>query len=339
VTSGADGERRGAATRRCGRDNGRWVWPAGTARADGWAVAIGDPDGQHHVLDLDDQDLDPELDQGRTLEGWTHTGLLVGTLAPGGSAVLALGAREALVLPLSGGAVQVRAERDGAVDEVTLAGRASVWDGPSDAAYVPTGSALTLTGAAEDEVRVAVCLARDATGSPPPPFRHLPAADVPVERRGAGAASRLVRNVGVPGVLDANRLIVCEVVTPAGNWSSWPPHKHDTERPGVETALEEIYYFQTRSLDPRGIDPVGFQRVYAAGERPIDVLAEVRTDDVVLVPHGWHGPAVAAPDADLYYLNVMAGPGPERAWLICDDPAHAWVRETWPTLPVDPRLT
>ena len=83
--------------------------------------------------------------------------------------------------------------------------------------------------------------------------------------------------------------------------------------------------------------PSGYQRVYGTAERPIDVLAEVRTGDVVLVPHGWHGPAVAAPDADLYYLNVMAGPGAERAWLICDDPAHAWVRDTWPDLPVDPR--
>jgi 5-deoxy-glucuronate isomerase len=106
----------------------------------------------------------------------------------------------------------------------------------------------------------------------------------------------------------------------------------------VESELEEIYYFQTRSTDDRGTDAIGYQRVYGTGERPIDVLAEVRTDDVVLVPHGWHGPAVAAPDADLYYLNVMAGPGPERAWLICDDPAHARVRESWPDLPVDPRL-
>ena len=100
-----------------------------------------------------------------------------------------------------------------------------------------------------------------------------------------------------------------------------------------------VVYKYSEETDPRGTDPVGYQRVYAAGERPIDVVAEVRTDDVVLVPHGWHGPAVAAPDADLYYLNVMAGPGAERVWLICDDPAHSWVRETWPTQGIDPRLT
>ncbi len=141
-------------------------------------------------------------------------------------------------------------------------------------------------------------------------------------------------------MLDADSIIACEVVTPAGNWSSYPPHKHDEERPGVETELEEIYYFETPrpTATARGADPVGYQRVYGTDERPIDVLAEVRTGDVVLVPHGWHGPAMAAPGYDLYYLNVMAGPGPERAWLICDDPAHAWVRDTWADQAVDPRL-
>ena len=131
-------------------------------------------------------------------------------------------------------------------------------------------------------------------------------------------------------------------MTPSGNWSSYPPHKHDEHREGTESELEEIYYFQVRpeaghpALETA--DPIGYQRVYASGGREIDVLAEVRSGDVVLVPHGWHGPSMAAPGYDLYYLNVMAGPGPERAWLICDDPAHGWVRETWATQTVDPRL-
>ena len=98
-------------------------------------------------------------------------------------------------------------------------------------------------------------------------------------------------------MLDADSIIACEVITPAGNWSSYPPHKHDEERPGEETELEEIYYFETqvRPAAARHADPVGYQRVYGTDERPIDVLAEVRTGDVVLVPHGWHGPAMAAP--------------------------------------------
>jgi 5-deoxy-glucuronate isomerase len=153
---------------------------------------------------------------------------------------------------------------------------------------------------------------------------------VPVELRGAGTASRQVHNFATPQTLDADRLIACEVLTPSGNWSSYPPHKHDEERPG-ESALEEIYYFEVSGGGP------AYQRVYGTPQRPIDILAEVRTGDVVLVPHGWHGPSMAAPGYDLYYLNVMAGPG-ARAWLTCDDPDHAWVRGTWAGQAVDPRL-
>ena len=119
------------------------------------------------------------------------------------------------------------------------------------------------------------------------------------------------------------------------------------KKEGKETALEEIYYFEMQTERGGGPgrdggagapDPIGYQRVYGTDDRPIDVLAEVRSGDVVLVPHGWHGPAMAPTGYDMYYLNVMAGPGDERAWLICDDPSHAWVRGTWDAQSVDPRL-
>jgi len=127
------------------------------------------------------------------------------------------------------------------------------------------------------------------------------------------------------------------VFTPAGNWSSFPPHKHDTERPG-ESVLEEIYYFEVADGPTPGVGPgLAYQRVYGTPERPADVLAEVRSGDVVIIPHGWHGPSMAVPGYDLYYLNVMAGPG-RREWLICDDPAHSWVREQWKDQQVDPRV-
>jgi len=119
------------------------------------------------------------------------------------------------------------------------------------------------------------------------------------------------------------------VLTPGGNWSSYPPHKHDETR-ADEAELEEIYYFETPGL--------GYQRVYGTPGRPIDVLAEVGAGDVVLVPHGWHGPSIAAPGYDLYYLNVMAGPEAQRSWRFCDDPAHAWIRGTWADQEMDPRL-
>lgn len=299
-----------------GTDNPAWVRLAGAAAGDGWDVDITDG-----------------------IDGWQHTGLLVTTLAPGEQRTIDLGDREAVVLPLSGG-VGATAEVGGQQHSAQLVGRDSVWAGATDVAYVPTGSRLTVR-ATDGACRVAICLARDPDpdAGAAAEFTHLPAESVPVELRGAGISSRQVRNFATPGVLAARRMIAVEVITPAGNWSSWPPHKHDTNRPGVESELEEIYYYHTRSLDPRGTDPVGYQRVYGTAERPIDVIAEVRTDDVVLVPHGWHGPAIAPPDADLYYLNVMAGPGAERIWLFCDDPAHGWIRESWTGQQIDPRLT
>lgn len=295
-----------------GADNERWVRAFGSTRQDGWDVVIDDG-----------------------IEGWQHTSLYAARLAEGESREVPAGEWEHLVVPLSG-SVTVECVHGKAV----LAGRPSVFAGPTDVAYVSRDTALTVT-ATGGPARVAVCGAQ-AAAPHTPPFRHVEAADVPVELRGAGTASREVRNFGIPGVLEADSLIACEVVTPAGNWSSYPPHKHDEEREGVETELEEIYYFETQveagAPAPEGADPVGYQRVYGTDDRPIDVVAEVRTGDVVLVPHGWHGPAMAPPGYDLYYLNVMAGPGDQRAWLICDDPAHGWVRQTWTTQDVDPRL-
>jgi 5-deoxy-glucuronate isomerase len=273
--------------------------------------------------------------------GWEHTGLKVLELAPGGSQTVTEEGHELLVLALSGAAT-VDVDVDGTRTSYDLAGRADVWSGPSDVVYAPLGSVVTVTSAAGGRFAIPTAA---ATARLEPAY--LPAADVPVELRGAGQASRQVNNFGVPGVLEADRIIACEVLTPGGNWSSYPPHKHDEEREG-ETRLEEIYYFEVASgpgpAGVRGDGPqkrspgVGYQRVYGHEKAEIDVLAEVRDGDVVLIPHGWHGPSMAAPGYDLYYLNVMAGPGDERAWLICDDPAHTWVRDTWADQQVDPRL-
>lgn len=166
---------------------------------------------------------------------------------------------------------------------------------------------------------------------------------MPVELRGAGPASRQVNNFCSPEAFDCDRLVAVEVLTPGGNWSSYPPHKHEEDRTHddgrVEAELEEIYYFEVAGGapgDPGG--PVGYQRVYGTARRPIEVLAEVRGGDVVLVPYGYHGPSMAAPGYHLYYLNVLAGPGPARSMACVDDPRHHWVRGSWADQPVDPRL-
>ena len=307
-----------------GVDNASWVRPFGTLDDGEFQVAVLPPPSATSA--------EPVVRAATRADvaGWQHTSLRVGWLGTDGYIAHDTGNEEVVVVPLAG---SVTIDVSGG-ETISLDGRASVFDGPSDTAYVPRRRTITVR-ATGGPARVALCGARARTDREP---RRIAAQEAQPELRGAGVASREVRGFGLPPVLDADAILVCEVITPAGNWSSWPPHKHDEDRPGVEAELEEIYYFETRSTDPRGTDPVGYQRVYGTADRPIDVLAEVRTGDVVLVPHGWHGPAMAAPDADLYYLNVMAGPGAERAWLICDDPAHAWVREGWASQPVDPRL-
>ena len=258
--------------------------------------------------------------------GWSSSGLRVLDLAPGATHVLGTGEDEVVVVPLSGALIVLC---DG--ETLELAGRASVFAGPTDFAYLPREATAELSSEAGG--RFALCSARAGRRLP---VRYGPAAGVPVELRGAGSCSRQVNNFATAGVFEADSIIACEVLTPGGNWSSYPPHKHD-ETSEVESELEEIYYFEV-APGPQGQPGLAYHRVYGTPERPIDVLAEVRDRDVVLVPHGWHGPSIAAPGHDLYYLNVMAGPGPERAWRIVDDPAHAWVRDSWAHLETDPRL-
>ncbi|PBC38661.1 5-deoxy-glucuronate isomerase [Rhodococcus sp. ACS1] len=263
--------------------------------------------------------------------GWTESSLRVLTLAPGGSAELTTGDDEIIVVPLAGSA-SVSSEGT----EFALTGRRSVFDGPSDFAYVGRASAYTVASATGG--RFALCGARARQKFP---FRYVPAADVSVELRGAGNCSRQVHNFGTADRFEADSIIACEVVTPGGNWSSYPSHKHD-ENSDVESQLEEIYYFEIAEAGDTAVDfggtGFGYHRVYGTPERPIEVLEEVRSGDVVLVPHGYHGPSIAAPGHHMYYLNVMAGPGEERSWNICDDPAHTWLRGSWEHQTVDPRL-
>ncbi|MGZ4662395.1 MAG: 5-deoxy-glucuronate isomerase, partial [Arthrobacter sp.] len=256
-----------------------WVYPLGTAADGTWDVSIGTSDSSLAV------------------DGWAHTGLKVATLPAGAAVELPAADEERIVVPLNG---SFTVTVDGT--DYPLAGRRSVFAGPTDVLYCGTGRAVSISSADGGRVAVATAPAQASY-----PTRLVSAAETPVELRGAGNCSRQVHNFGTPAALEADRFIVCEVLTPAGNWSSYPPHKHDEEKDG-ETQLEEIYYFETQvasgSAAPPDADAIGYQRVYASDERPIDVSAEVRTGDVVLVPYGWHGPAMAAPGYDLYYLNV-----------------------------------
>ena len=257
--------------------------------------------------------------------GWTWSGIKVVALGAGDSETIETGQDEVLVLSLSGGCT---VEVDGTTHEVE--GRKDVFHGVSDFVYVGRGKTLTLSS--KDGGRFAVSTARAAKDLP---TAYYPKSQVRVDLRGAGDCSRQVQNYALSNGVETSHLLVCEVLTPGGNWSSYPAHKHE-EFSDVERELEEIYYFEV-TAGPAG-PGFALHRTYGTPERPIDLMAEVHDRDVALVPHGWHGPCVAAPGYDLYYLNVMAGPAEDQVWLAVDDPQHHWIRSTWDDQDVDPRL-
>jgi 5-deoxy-glucuronate isomerase len=261
--------------------------------------------------------------------GWSYAGLRVLTVQPGVALTLPTGDDELFVVPLSG---SLSVEVSGAhVASFSLQGRDSVFARVTDTAYVGRDCVLVLASAEGAEVALPTSRCEASL-----PAAYLPASDATVEVRGSGSATRQVTSFGVPGAFDgAERLIACELLTPPGNWSSYPPHKHDV------TSLcsnEEIYYYRIGG----GPEAFGLHRTYTgtehldAGLAPLDETIVVRDGDVVVVPYGYHGPCVAAPGYPMYYLNVLAGPGP-RSMAFCDDPAHTWLRESWDGAAPDPR--
>lgn len=238
--------------------------------------------------------------------GWDHVGFEVVALAT----PVELGAhadRETCIVVIAGNCEVV-------VDGSRLCelGRRSPFADLPDAAFVGAGGEISLLPA-RDGAEVAVCTApAGPIGAAP---RRIAPGEVRVEVRGRGGFEREIRPILMgeddPGV---QRLLVCEVLTPAGHWSSFPPHKHDRDDPPRETLLEETYYHR---IDPAS--GFGLQRVYS-DDRSLDETIAFGDRDTVLVPRGYHTVS-APPGCELYYLNVMAGP--RRRWSIAVDPDHA----------------
>lgn len=241
--------------------------------------------------------------------GWKHIGFRVVRLGSGESEPVETGTCELCVVVLTG-------RVDVTVDGEKYAGlgtRESVFEEKSPAAlYVPMGRTLEIRAVGDAEV--ALC-----TAPSDEKIREVKVLDPSGMRRsvrGKGANTRHVCDILPHDDPTAAHLLVVEVITPAGHSSSYPPHKHDTESPPMETQLEETYYH--RLNPPQGF---AFQRVYT-DDRSLDEACAVENHDVVMVPRGYH-PVVAPFGYDLYYLNVMAGPN--RLWVFRNDPAHEWM--------------
>ena len=202
-----------------------------------------------------------------------------------------------------------------------LGPRAGVFASYPHALYLPSGHHFSLR--AQTRTEIAECRALSDKKLEP---RLIRPEDCGYEIRGGGNATRQIVDI-VPPTFPADRLLICEVFTPAGNWSSYPPHKHDVDNPPHEVDLEETYYFRMR--DPHGF---GFQRLYTADGR-VDEALTVADGDLVLVREGYH-PFVTAFGHDAYYLNVLAGT--RRSMAASDDPRYGEVRKAWP--PPDPRM-
>lgn len=237
--------------------------------------------------------------------GWKYVSFEVLRFAAGKSVERSAGGGEVCLVPLSGAcSVAAGSER------WEIGGRESPFDGPPHALYLPPGTDYRLE--AGSELELAVCSAPAESGVEA--FEVRPE-EIEAERRGSGDMEREVRPILMED-RPAERLLVVEVLTPNGNWSSYPPHKHDRDAPPEETYLEETYYHRVKP--ERGF---AVQRVYT-GDRSLDETLCVRDGDVVLVPRGYH-PVSAPPGYDLYYLNVMAGP--VREWKFQNDPDHEWL--------------
>ena len=226
------------------------------------------------------------------------------------------GGEETAIVLLAG---RIRVEADGARFE--LGPRAGIFRELPWTLYLPRDTEYRLEG--EAELAVMSCPAERRLE----PVLQRPD-EVDVEIRGAGNATRQINNMIQPG-FPAERILVVEVLTPAGNWSSYPPHKHDEDRPPREVVLEEIYYY--RAAAPEGF---AFQRLYSP-QHGVDETWTVRDGDLLLVPYGYHAFS-AAPGYDFYYLNALAGD--RHSMAASDDPALAWIRSTWPETPKDARV-
>jgi 5-deoxy-glucuronate isomerase len=261
--------------------------------------------------------------------GWRYLSFDLVPVGPEPTRIAVAPAHEVAIVVIAGRDVRVA---DGSDPVATLPGREGPFDGLPWAVWLPEASELQLRAAAPGSVAVARAPRSGRDGPATGPIVVSPA-DVDVEVRGAGNATRQINHI-IPPAFPADRLLLVEVVTPSGNWSSWPPHKHDVDDMPTEAVLEEVYAYRFRRPEAWGIQRLYRPRASVAGP-PRDGVWAVRDGEVVLVTDGYH-PFVATQGDDAWYLNALAG---DRRTMACSfDPALDHVRREWAAMTPDPRV-
>jgi 5-deoxy-glucuronate isomerase len=248
---------------------------------------------------------------------WEWMGMSVHRIAPGETYQTETRGEEAAFVLLSG-----RCSADWGSGPRAIGKRNSVFDGLPYCLYLPTGNHVKFS--AQTVCEIAEC--RVPSEAKRQPHLFTPA-DVVTSLRGGGNASRQIVDIIRPD-FPADKLVVIEVYTPGGNWSSYPPHKHDVHNPPTEVDLDEIYYYRIDRPD----EGFALQRLYSS-DKSQDLIVRAEDGDAVLVRSGYH-PVVAGPGYNVYYLNFLAGTS--RTLAVTEDPAHVWLKSTWKD--TDPRL-
>ncbi len=241
--------------------------------------------------------------------GWRYIGLEVRRIAAGETWSFSSQEDELCLVPMAGSGVVSAGD-----EQWTISRPGTIFDGRPTALYLPVGSDVEVESS--EGLEVAITKSRATEHFSP---KLIAPDEIEVEIRGSGNAARQISHIVKPE-FPAHRLLVVEVFTPSGNWSSYPPHKHDISRMPDESNLEEIYYYR---IHPD--EGFALQRLYGPG---YDHAWTIHDGDLLLVPHGYHAFAVAHGYTG-YYLNVLAGDEAERTMQPADDPRYAWVRDTW----------
>ena len=241
--------------------------------------------------------------------GWEWMSFVVHRLLPADTLSLQTQGEEMVLVLLSG-----QCTADWGEGKVPIGGRKTVFDGLPYALYLPSGHSVALK--AETVCEIAECRVPSTASLLP---RLIRPQDISSNLRGGENASRQIVDV-LPPEFPAEKLVVVEVYTPGGNWSSYPPHKHEIHNPPVEADLDEIYYYRMN-----GAHAFAFQNLYSSDRTRSSVL-KVHDGDAVLVRDGYH-PVVAGPGYDVYYLNFLAGTS--RSMMVTEDPEHVWLRSSW----------